>query len=171
LSLRSIFAWTTLFAAGLALCSLAASDFARTQIATSPFDRTSLAQIRALEDFITKHDVSADDLVQLIETGSTGRGIERDGMYGDSIRDSWGYCFAVRREGERVTGIYSLGQDGVSQSGGDDPDDISSWNGVGEQYKQSRSRLLAFRVGQYFFSSVILVASVSIIARQRRTKA
>lgn len=150
---------------------MAASDFAHTQIATSPFDRTSLAQIRALEDFISNHDVSADELVQLIETGSTERGIEHDGMYGGSIRDSWGHYFAVRREGEMVTGIYSLGQDGISQSGGDDRDDISSWNGVGEQYTQLRARLLAFRVGQYFVSSVILVASVSIIARQWRTKA
>lgn len=47
------------------------------------------------------------------------------------ITDSWGtplrYTRKRAREG-RGFGIYSLGKDRVSESGGDDTDDLNSWN-------------------------------------------
>ncbi|WP_147871953.1 type II secretion system protein GspG [Stieleria maiorica] len=46
--------------------------------------------------------------------------------------DPWGNEFQVAlrqdADGNRTYGVYSLGRDGESASGGNDPDDINSWS-------------------------------------------
>ena len=47
------------------------------------------------------------------------------------IKDPWGRDLVCRIPGTHHTGgadVYSLGEDGLSSSGGNDPDDINNWN-------------------------------------------
>lgn len=43
--------------------------------------------------------------------------------------DPWGnqYCYRILGTNPMTVGVYSTGQDGLSRSGGDDADDINSW--------------------------------------------
>ncbi len=54
------------------------------------------------------------------------------GPYLDAIpKDMWGHDFIYRCPGQHDTNgfdIYSLGPDGVSKTGGDDPDDVNNWS-------------------------------------------
>jgi len=45
-------------------------------------------------------------------------------------RDAWGheYCYVTMPELQPAFGIYSVGADGITLSGGNDCDDINSWN-------------------------------------------
>ena len=48
----------------------------------------------------------------------------------ENLKDRWGRAFVYQCPGVHNTNtfdLYSLGPDGVSKSGGDDPDDIKNW--------------------------------------------
>jgi general secretion pathway protein G len=54
------------------------------------------------------------------------------GPYLDVVNvDPWGHSYVYRYPGMHNTNgfdLYSLGPDGVSKTGGDDPDDINNWD-------------------------------------------
>jgi hypothetical protein len=59
----------------------------------------------------------------------------KDFSYFDSRLDPWGHpyrCVSPKAspDGQSThdVGVYSMGQDGVSESNGNDPDDINSWD-------------------------------------------
>jgi hypothetical protein len=69
-------------------------------------------------------------------------------------QDCWGQplvCVALNERDEPVPeldlttrcGIYSLGNDGVSHSHGNDPDDLNSWNSTDDYYHDLSRRTLA----------------------------
>ena len=69
-------------------------------------------------------------------------------------RDSWGnpYRCTMAKEGETTRlGVYSTGEDGISRSHGNDPDDLNSWsyNGRAHYREQDRLRDLRSRVSAF----------------------
>ena len=67
-------------------------------------------------------------------------------------RDMWGNPYRFRRDislpgGTTIDfGIYSVGEDGVSASAGDDPDDLNSWNDACWEYYMQRDRIRLLRM-------------------------
>lgn len=91
-------------------------------------------------------DVEIEDLNHLM-TEPSGAMVPLLECLGDppsEERDSWGrpYQFA-RRDGKssgkiEAIGVYSLGEDGISRTEGNDPDDINSWTVDNAAYYRKR---------------------------------
>jgi general secretion pathway protein G len=104
--------------------------------------RTQIASLKvALDAFEIDYDrlpSTAEGLRALIERPQDIAEKDWHGPFLDEIlRDGWGHDFVYRCPGLHNTSgfdIYSCGPDGVSKSGGDDPDDIPNW----EKKKPSR---------------------------------
>src|SRR5687768_4202115 len=86
----------------------------------------------------TENDLRAlDAAIELFEIEvkripSANEGLAALGSYtrGQYLKDGWGnpYVYVLPGPGSNRFGIYSLGKDGASKSGGNDPDDINTWN-------------------------------------------
>ena len=78
-----------------------------------------------------RYPTTAEDLAALVTKPADIPEARWHGPYMESIpRDPWGHDYIYRCPGLRNTNrfdLYSRGPDGVSKSGGDDPDDIANW--------------------------------------------
>ncbi len=91
--------------------------------------------------------------------------------------DLWGASYRVireKREGEDWIGIFSLGHDGISKSGGNDPDDLNTWdqNSV-DFYVDSLNRYLRKRriKDMWIFFPIILVGLLTFFEMMSWLKA
>lgn len=80
---------------------------------------------------------SEEGLGALVQKAANVPDSQWHGPYLDFVpKDPWGhdyvYCCPGRHGTNRFE-IYSNGPDGVSRSGGEDPDDIASWRALGAQ--------------------------------------
>jgi hypothetical protein len=80
-----------------------------------------------------------------------------------ALIDPWGPLYGYREPTERSdAGIYSSGLDQISSTGGDDPDDLNSWD-VTEAYYKARRRFPISgeawqMLGVISFAGVVLTA-------------
>ena len=85
--------------------------------------------------------------------------------------DQWGrpYMFVTELQNDKFwMGIYSKGQDGVSVSKGNDPDDISTWSQSGFEFYGSqeklRNRQRAFEVRERFFVALAFFMPICFVS-------
>lgn len=100
----------------------------------------SVAKVSALQTALDCFEVdvgrypsTAQGVSALIAPPSSGEIVNWRGPYTlepEALRDRWGHAFVYRCPGVHNTNsydLYSLGPDGLSMSGGEDPDDIRNW--------------------------------------------
>ena len=92
--------------------------------------RTALGRF---EVDVGRYPTTSEGLGALIKRPSNVPEAKWLGPYLDdrrSLRDPWGHDFVYSCPGVHNSNLYdfySMGPDGVSKTGGDDPDDISNW--------------------------------------------
>jgi hypothetical protein len=83
--------------------------------------------------------------------------------------DSWGQKFVYLLPGKHnpnTFDLYSLGADGISQTRGDDPDDLANWHEASRWHRQYDSSIITpFRV---VIMSIILTAIALILRSQKK---
>jgi len=78
-------------------------------------------------------------------------------------RDPWGHIYIYRFPGihnRNSFDLYSLGEDGVSKSGGNDSDDINSWDESASMRHYSEGRARAARRDVFFSISPFVLVGV-----------
>jgi hypothetical protein len=102
--------------------------------------RWSLAppQLRRLQDFVEFAEIGESRLTpDKIDSWLAGRASKdvADPFGADADSDPWGHPYrVVAAEGPDRFGFYSTGRDGLSNSNGNDPDDINSWSEARTRY-------------------------------------
>lgn len=94
-------------------------------------------------------------------------------------QDMWGNpyrCVRITEGGSTRLGVYSSGEDGISRSLGNDPDDLNSWNENGRSHYEKKDRAAALRacgmMSLYLAGLSVLVSEFFLaIARANRRKA
>jgi type II secretory pathway pseudopilin PulG len=84
--------------------------------------------------------------------------------------DPWGNPYVFRSPGRHnpdFVDIYSLGADGKTVSGGDDPDDLNNWN-LGRLTPAEKLELRCYLVYPVVFVLATVVFAISLTRRQRR---
>jgi general secretion pathway protein G len=117
----------------LLVCTTSCERWQEASRVTAPY--TQLANFKtALDSFQSDCDrfpTTAEGLEPLIARPADIPTNKWNGPYLEVIsKDPWGHDWVYRWPGRHNTNgfdLYSCGPDGVSQSGGDDADDISSW--------------------------------------------
>ena len=79
-----------------------------------------------------RYPSTAEGLNLLVQSPTDGTQTNWHGPYLDGVpTDPWGHPYAYRFPGVYSTNgydVYSLGPDGISVTGGNDPDDIGNWD-------------------------------------------
>ena len=98
------------------------------------------SQLRRLQDAVEWAEIGESRLSsEEIDTWLSGGASKElaDRMFLDPEMDPWGHPYrvvAVAGEGPDRFGFYSMGRDGISNSDGDDPDDVNSWSEANTLY-------------------------------------
>ncbi len=110
----------------------------RVELARAAAAESQLRSLRnaldAFEEDTGRYPLSSEGLAALLDRPSMIPTNKWKGPYlsGSSVPpDLWGKAFGYRCPPLKSTNgfdLYSLGQDGVSKTAGDDPDDINSWD-------------------------------------------
>jgi hypothetical protein len=83
--------------------------------------------------------------------------------------DPWGHPYQYRRDPSLMAGfgLYCLGEDGVSYSQGNDPDDVNSWN-RSKAVQRSRGPVFTWNLLKWLLLSGCLgVAAWKYLSRPR----
>jgi hypothetical protein len=94
----------------------------------TPLSRT-VNDLRAIDGALEQYRLEKYRL----PTQGEGLSLVAEYLHGQTIpRDAWDHEFIYRNPGvhdtNNVYDLYSLGPDGISKSGGNDPDDINLWH-------------------------------------------
>ena len=157
---------TAAVAVGLLLGSMAYSDFQAQGLATIYVDRLAITQIRTLQTLIADHELTVEDTQNLIKTGTVA--IEFPTLNNSTFKDPWARDYNICLSEQGQIEIYSFGSDGLSQTNGNDPDDISSWSGAGPSYMRARWWAFATRAASYTIGVAFIVGAISWGAVPRR---
>lgn len=90
-------------------------------------------------------------------------------LLGPPRRDAWGkpYRIQTRKTSGEAVRVYSTGEDGVSRTDGNDPDDIRSWE---EQRGRWYSRRQFIRGGSFYMIMSALLSGIGIYLFARKAK-
>jgi len=101
-------------------------------------ENATAAEIRQLDGCLSTYGLefqrypSQSEGLSALVTGPTNiQNTNFSGYIREIPKDSWGRAYVYRFPALHNTNgpdLYSLGEDGVSKSGGNDPDDINNWN-------------------------------------------
>ena len=131
-------------------------------------------KINAILDYVWLQKGEAEDLKENYETGFL---MDEFTTYTSTIDKVWGRPVYVvsdtipDRDGDGFgggRGFYVVGEDGISNSNGNDPDDINSWGKNSHVYyykKESQS----FQIRDFIFASVVsLIAIMLLVVSPKR---
>jgi len=122
--------WTNIVAAGLLFVSTSSQ-------ATIALHNATEADVRQLDGAVMTFGLehgrypSQSEGLSLLVTGFPGETAKDSGYIKVLRKDWWGRDYVYRFPSLHNTNgpdIYSLGEDGISKTGGNDPDDINNWS-------------------------------------------
>ncbi len=166
-STKMVLLATTFAAALTSIFLLASGDIVRFGQATMSYDSLTKTQINLVRQEIFKFNMSLEQAKHFIETGE-GPSETEHYITTDPIIDPWGHKLRACSNAVGRVDLYSMGADEKSLSGGNDPDDISSWGGAGPWYLPSRQTEFFTRLSSYTIGFVFLAVSTLLVIIEGR---
>ncbi|MDP6544604.1 MAG: type II secretion system protein GspG [Phycisphaerae bacterium] len=144
---------------------------------STPWGRTAL-NVRMLsnacEAFRDAYDVYPPQETWLAELQATGEAVVNNRrilfVEPDTAHDAWGKAFVYRLPGihnNNSFDLYSLGADGMTETEGDDPDDIANWHASG-QWRQHYNPPAITTLHAALGAGMLVSIAIIVIARKRK---